>query len=90
MQYDALQAEIDALTKGRAGLYRKKRHGEEVEDEIAAITQVLRPLRRELRLCAQIEGDIPHIQQAIDWAERAAPREKPSKPKSKSKNQEVR
>lgn len=65
MQYDAVQAEIDALTKRRADLYRRKRQGEDTEDEITAITQALRPLRRELRLCAQIEDDIPTISATV-------------------------
>lgn len=65
MQYDAVQAEIDALTKRRSDLYRRKRQGEDTGAEIDAITQALRPLRRELRLCAQIEGDIPAINEAV-------------------------
>lgn len=85
MQYDAVQAEIDALTKRRADLYRRKRQGEDTGAEIDAITQALRPLRRELRLCAQIEGDMPHIQEAVDRAERAVPVRTSSKTKSKKK-----
>lgn len=85
MQYDAVQAEIDALTKRRADLYRRKRRGEDTEDEIAAIAQALRPLRRELRLCAQIEDDIPHIQETVDRAARAAPTKAPGKTKSKTR-----
>lgn len=85
MQYDAVQTEIDTLTKRRADLYRRKRQGEDTEDEITAITQALRPLRRELRLCVQIEDDIPHIQEAVDWAARAAPAKAPDKTKSRTK-----
>lgn len=85
MQYDAVQAEIDALTKRRANLYRRKRQGEDTEDEITAITQALRPLRRELRLCVQIEGDIPQIQEAVDRAARAGPAKAPGKTKSRTK-----
>lgn len=85
MQYDAVQAEIDALTKRRADLYRRKRQGEDTEDEIAAITQALRPLRRELRLCVQIEGDIPQIQEAVDRAARTGPAKAPVKTKSKTR-----
>lgn len=85
MQYDAVQAEIDTLTKRRADLYRRKRQGEDTEDEIAAITQALRPLRRELRLCVQIEGDIPKIQEAVDRAARAGPAKAPVKTKSRTK-----
>lgn len=85
MQYDAVQAEIDTLTKRRADLYRRKRRGEDTEDEITAITQALRPLRRELRLCVQIEGDIPQIQEAVDRAARAGPAKAPGKTKSKTR-----
>lgn len=85
MQYDAVQAEIDTLTKRRADLYRRKRQGEDTEDEIAAITQALRPLRRELRLCVQIEGDIPKIQEAVDRAARVGPAKAPGKTKSKTR-----
>lgn len=85
MQYDAVQAEIDTLTSHRADLYRRKRRGEDTEAEIAAITQALRPLRRELRLCVQIEGDIPHIQAAVDRAAKATPAKAPGKNKSKLK-----
>lgn len=90
MQYDALQAKIDALTKQRSALYRRKRCGEDTEEQITAITQALRPLRRELRLCVQIEEDIPHIQQAVDRAARAIPAKVPGKAKSKGKGGETK
>lgn len=83
MQYDAVQAEIDALTGQRDDLYRRKRRGEDTEAEITAITQALRPLRRELRLCAQIEDDIPHIQEAVDRVVRTAQPKAPDKTKVK-------
>lgn len=85
MQYDALQAEIDTLTEQRSDLYRRKRRGEDTEEQITAITQALRPLRRELRLCVQIEGDIPHIQQAVDRATKAASAKVSGRTKSKAK-----
>ena len=66
MQYDALQAEIDALTDRRGTLYRLRRSGqEEVSEEIGRITTQLRALRRDLKLCARIEGDIPRIREAV-------------------------
>lgn len=83
MQYDAVQAKIDALTEQRADLYRRKRRGEDTEAEITAITQALRPLRQELRLCAQIEDDIPHIQEAVDRVVRTAQPKAPDKTKVK-------
>ncbi|MEI3305910.1 MAG: hypothetical protein V8R40_07730 [Dysosmobacter sp.] len=57
---DALQAEIDALTEQRKDLYRQKRRGLDVEPEIQAINEALRPLRQRLRTCGQIEQAVPH------------------------------
>ena len=62
---DALQAEIDALTEQRKNLYRQKRRGLDVEPEIQAINQMLRPLRQKLKTCGQIEQAVPHIQMCI-------------------------
>ncbi|MBM6909115.1 relaxase/mobilization nuclease domain-containing protein [Oscillibacter valericigenes] len=58
---DALQAEIDALTDQRKDLYRRKRRGQDVDGEIQAITQKLRPLRQKLKTCGQIEQSVQHI-----------------------------
>ena len=66
MQYDAIQAEMDALTERRKELYQRKRRGDgEVQPEIEQITTHLRALRRDLKLCARIEGDIPKIQASV-------------------------
>ncbi|WP_352416762.1 relaxase/mobilization nuclease domain-containing protein [Oscillibacter ruminantium] len=68
MQYDALQAAIDALTDRRRDLYgvrRKGDGGETVDGEITAITTRLRGLRRELKLCVRIEGDIPKVRSDV-------------------------
>lgn len=65
MQYDAVQAEIDAWTDRRRTLYQARRAGiggEGDTEEIAAITSRLRTLRRELKLCARIENDAPTVQ----------------------------
>ena len=70
MQYDALQAEIDALTDRRGDLYRLRQSGQdEVSEEISRITAQLRTLRRDLKLCARIEGDIPQIRETAAAAE---------------------
>ena len=70
MQHDALQAEIDALTDRRGDLYRLRRAGrDEVSEEICRITTQLRALRRDLKLCVRIEGDIPRIREAIAISE---------------------
>lgn len=58
MQYDAIQAEIDALTNQRRELYPLRRAGTEgAGAEIDAINDRLRVLRRELKLCVRIESD---------------------------------
>lgn len=69
MQYDAIQAEMDALTERRGQLYRQKRRGDgggEIQTEIEQITTHLRALRRDLKLCARIEGDIPKVRAAVE------------------------
>ena len=76
MQYDALQAEIDALTARRAGLYRRRRANPgdlSLSAEIERITARLKALRRDLKLCARIEAEIPTIRAE---AERSAAHEK--------------
>ena len=73
MQYDALQAEIDALTDRRRGLYNTKRAGrggEDIAQDIAAITARLRGLRRELKLCTHIGEDVPRVQAAVQAAQK--------------------
>lgn len=58
MQYDAVQASIDALVDDRRELYPQKRSGDEwAADEIERINERLRSLRRQLRMCARIEQD---------------------------------
>ena len=69
MQYDALQAQIDALTDQRRELYKIRRAGhggDAVTDEITGLTARVRELRRELKLCARIERDIPTVKEASD------------------------
>lgn len=60
---EALQAQIDALTDSRKDLYARKRGGEDVAEEIAAVNGELRRLRRELKTCGRIEADIPRIRE---------------------------
>ena len=67
MLMDALQAEIDALTLRRKAMYGRQRRGEDAAEEIEAINQALRPLRRNLKLCAQIEADIPRIRAQVPF-----------------------
>ena len=60
---EALQAQIDALTDNRKDLYTRKRGGEDVAEETAAVNGELRRLRRELKICGKIEADIPRIRE---------------------------
>jgi len=79
---DALQADIDSLVLSRRDLYRRKRRGEDMSDEISSINLALRPLRRELRCCQYISASIPQIQEHIQLARQV---EKQGKNKSKEK-----
>lgn len=79
----ALQADIDTLVSQRAELYRRKRRGEDVSEEIGAINHALRPIRRELRLCKQITTSIPHIQSQLDLY-KSTPEQTTSQNKTKS------
>ena len=77
-----LQAEIDALTDHRADLYRLHRRAPEdtaCAEEISQITARLRVLRRELKLCVRIEGDIPTVQAQIKLQEERSRHEKADK-----------
>ena len=91
MQYDAIQAEIDALTNQRKELYRLRWAGDDtVTAEIETITQQLRPLRRELKLCIQIEGDSPRMEEAIKQEEGQKRNSRTRPQKTKSPQQEVK
>ena len=57
-----LQAQIDALTERRKGLYEWKRRGMDVTQELSAVNERLRQTRRSLNLCQSIETDIPRLQ----------------------------
>ncbi len=65
---EAAQADLDALTRQRVELYRQKRKdpdNETFRSEIQSINRSIRGRRKELRICAQIEADIPTIRQKI-------------------------
>lgn len=62
MLHDALQAQIDALTERRKGLYEWRRRGMDVTQELSAVNERLRQTRRSLNLCRSIEADIPRLQ----------------------------
>ncbi len=65
---EAAQADIEALIQQRTELYHQKRKDPENEtllSEIQSINQSIRGRRKELRICARIEADIPTIRQKI-------------------------
>lgn len=63
---DALQAEMDALIAERAGLYRlrQKEPSPLYDEQIGTINTRLRQLRKECRLCRQIEASLPLMDEA--------------------------
>lgn len=61
MLKDALQADIEALTGQRKKLYQQKNRGKEVSGEISIITEKLRQLRKEVKLCDNIAEDTHRI-----------------------------
>lgn len=79
---DALQAEIDSLVFTRRDLYRRKRRGEDLSNEVSQINLALRPIRRELRCCQSISVAIPQVQEHVQLTRQA---DKQGKNKSKEK-----
>ncbi len=65
MLTDAFQAELDALTEQRKGLYRQQRRGREVSGELEQVNARLRQTRRRWKLCVQTSQDQPVIRQAV-------------------------
>lgn len=85
----AIQADLDALTTQRTDLYRQKRKGPDNEtllSEIESINRSIRGRRRELRICARSEADIPRIQQKTFEPIPPAPPPKREKPQAKRKH----
>ena len=80
----ALHADIDALIDQRRELYRRKRNGEEVTEEISNINSALRPVRRELRLCRQISETIPQIQEQTEQYRQSMQQGEKTKTKERS------
>lgn len=85
MLADALQADIDSLVFSRRDLYRRKRRGEDVSNEISDINLALRPIRRELRCCQNISASIPQVQEHVQLT-----RQTEKQGKNKSRKKEVK
>ena len=89
MLADALQADIDSLVFSRRKLYRRKRHGENVNAEIKEISLALRPIRRELKCCQQVADRIPQIQEHIRLDRQSAEQADKSQPKAKERRHDL-
>ena len=75
----ALQADIDVMAGQRKDLYRQKRLGQDVTAQIDAINQVIRQHRQKLKLCEQIETDIPRIREQLRRSREPEPEQQPEK-----------
>ena len=88
---EAIQADLDALTLQRTDLYRQKRKdpdNETLGSEIKSINRSIRGRRRELRICARIEADIPRVQQKLHEPIPPAPPPNQKKPPTKRKHRQ--
>ena len=91
---DALKNEIDILVEQRKPLYRERAFAsesgqEEITVEIEAINAILRPLRRKLRMCAQIGQDAEYIRQKAESVQTVLERP-PERAKTKDRNKAPR
>lgn len=64
MLTEAISGEIDVLIARRKALYKKNSPAAQ-NQSIESINQKLRALRRDLRVCARIEADIPIIEKTL-------------------------
>lgn len=85
MLSSALQADIDAMVGERKELYRQKRQGQDVSAQINAINQAIRQRRQKLKLCEQIETDIPRIREQVRGSREPEPEKQPEKPPKQPK-----
>lgn len=79
----ALQADIDVMADQRKELYRQKRQGQDVTAQLEAVNQTIRQRRQKLKLCEQIEMDIPHIRERV--LQSREPEQQPEKQTKQSK-----
>lgn len=85
----SLDVQITGLVARRKELYRQKRRGEDVETDIQNISLELRPLRRDLRLCRQIQEDIPVIREQSPLLVDKPPEKKQEKTKQRKRGHDV-
>ncbi|RKJ40127.1 hypothetical protein D7X94_09700 [Acutalibacter sp. 1XD8-33] len=85
---DSLDSQITGLVSRCKELYRQKRRGGDVELDIHNINQ-LRPLRRDLRLCRQIQEDLPVIREQLPLCVDKPPEKKQEKIKQRKRGHEL-
>lgn len=85
----SLDTQISGLIARRKELYRQKRRGGDVEQDIQNINQELRPLRRDLRLCRQIQEDIPVIREQVPLCLDKPPEKKQEKIKQRKRGHDL-
>ena len=85
----SLDSQITVLVARRKELYRQKRRGGDVELDIQNINRELRPLRRDLRLCRQIQEDIPVIREQSPLLVDKHPERKQKKIKQRKRGHEL-
>lgn len=79
----ALQADIDVMAGQRKELYRQKQQGQDVTAQIEAVNQAIRQRRQKLKLCEQIETDLPRIREQVRQSRE--PEQQPEKQTKQSK-----
>lgn len=85
----SLDSQITVLVARRKELYRQKRRGGDVELDIQNIIMELRSLRRDLRLCRQIQEDIPIIREQSLLLVDKPPEKKQEKIKSRKRGHDL-
>lgn len=83
----AFQSDIDALTEQRKCLYKEQRRGGEVSEQIEAINAELRQIRKNLKTCTWIQGDIPKIREQVQVIQQQEKKEQEQDKAKQSKNE---
>lgn len=85
----SLDSQIAGLVARRKELYKQKRQGEDVDLDIQSINVELRPLRRDLHLCQQIQADIPTVREQSTLLMDKPPEEQHNKIKQRKRGHDL-
>ena len=85
-----LTAQLDTAVRERKPLYEERRHADEEQKEVLSLeistrTAQIKSLRRELRLCAQIEADAERVQPRVHEATLIQKEERYHEPRQRSR-----